>query len=323
MSRTGSTSPDLETAKIEKVSDSIFKLGPLGNPKILCSYLMVDEKVSVIDCGPSSVIEELLVLVDGCGIRRDEIDHLLLTHVHVDHAGGTAQFLEKCKNAKAFVPRRGYKHLIDPETLNRSANQILGKDVFGYWRKVDPVPAGKLAAVDNDQTISLGKRGLKYIEATGHAPHHDILYQSETSTLFAADALGIFDDQLPELRNPTSPPPSFNLDIALRDIAMIRKLNPSLICLPHFKVVKPGVPFYEDVRTLYETWEEKLDAYILQKGLRADSIIDAKEQHEIFSILTEAYPSYRQAPEAMRRQIIQVDIVGFAQSLLKRRRNAV
>jgi glyoxylase-like metal-dependent hydrolase (beta-lactamase superfamily II) len=319
MTRTGSTSPDLETAKIAKVSDSVFKLGPLGSPKILCSYLVLDEKVSVIDCGPSVVIEELLALVDGCGVRRDEIDYLLLTHVHIDHAGGTSRFLEKCKKAKAFVPRRGYKHLLDPEILNRSAKPILGKQVFNYWGKVDPVHASRLAAVDDEQTVSLGKRAMKYIEATGHAPHHDILYEAKDSILFAADALGIFDDKLADLRNPTSPPPSFDLDQALKDIAMIQKLEADLVCLPHFKVVKPDMSFYEDVRTLYETWQEKIGGYILKKGMDMDSIIDARAKQDIFSILAEAYPSYELAPEAMKYQIMQVDIVGFVQSLLKRK----
>ncbi len=82
--------------------------------------------MAVVDCGPGSVIPELLALVEECGVSKSEIDYLLLTHIHLDHAGGSASFLEEISSVHLIVPERGLKHMLDPAVLNSSARSILG-----------------------------------------------------------------------------------------------------------------------------------------------------------------------------------------------------
>jgi glyoxylase-like metal-dependent hydrolase (beta-lactamase superfamily II) len=299
-------------SKVEKISKNIFKLGPLGDPKVLCSYLILDESVSIVDCGPSVVIDELLSLAAICGIQPSDIDNLLLTHIHLDHAGGTAEFAKRCPSAKIYVPRRGFKHLIDPSILNPSAQAILGNMLFDYWGAASPVPESRVSSMDANANVDIGSQNVQYIEAMGHAPHHDVLLMDRTKVLFAADALGIHDDQISEFHSPTSPPPSFNLDRQSNDFEMIKNLVPSLICLAHFKTLKPTNQFFLDTIKLYKTWELVIGQYLSEKRIKGASL-GTDDLEAIYSILKREYPGYGLVPERLDHQIKKVDIAGFAQ----------
>jgi glyoxylase-like metal-dependent hydrolase (beta-lactamase superfamily II) len=305
---------ELSDEKIVEISKGLYKLGPLGNPKVLCSYLLVDEEISIVDCGPSAVIEELLNLVSLCGVGTDQISNLFLTHIHLDHAGGASKFLDLCKNSKAFVPRRGYKHLIDPSALNRSAKGILGERIFNYWEEARPIHPEKVHSVDPNEKVSIGKRKIQYVEATGHAPHHNVLFDSERSILFAADGLGISDDLVPEFIAPTSPPPSFNYVQARKDIEMIQKdLSPQLVCLAHFRIIKPDLQFYSGVMDVFDNWRETIHNYFSEKSesLSSQELVP-EEINEIYAKLATTYSSYNLVSAALIDQVKRVDISGFA-----------
>ncbi len=309
--RQGFTSEFLDQ-KIERITDGIFKLGPLGEPKILCSYLVVDDAISIVDCGPSIVIEELLQLVGKCGVPASDIDNLLLTHIHLDHAGGAAQFAGKCPNAQIYVPRRGFKHLIDPTILNPSARAVLGSNLFDYWGAASPVPESRVHSMDANVKVELGSQNVRFIEARGHAPHHDVLLLEKSMTLFAADALGIRDDQNEGFTSPTTPPPSFNLDQQIKDFEMIQNLRATLVCLAHFKALKPTQEFYANAVELYKNWERIIGGYLKEKQILGSSL-RGSDVEAIYAILKTEYPAYGSVPETLAHQVKQVDISGFAQ----------
>lgn len=299
-------------SKIEKVSDTVFRLGPLGKPKVLCSYLVVDKKISIVDCGPFAVIDELMELLPRCGVALGEIDNLLLTHVHIDHAGGAAQFIEKCPQALIFVPKRGFKHLVDPSILNASARAVLGDKLFDYWGAAKPIPESKIRSMEAEEAVDLGEERLRYIESRGHAPHHDVLLLEKSTVLFAADALGIHDDENSEFRSPTTPPPSFNLGQQLKDFDMIERMNPKLVCLAHFKSLTPTREFYSKTVELYKNWERIIGTYLAEKKITGSDLSQV-EIDAIYSRLASEYPAYRNVPERLEHQIKRVDITGFAQ----------
>ncbi len=309
-----STSAQSGSSKIEKLSNSLYKIGPLGNPKVLCSYILLDDKNCIVDCGPTVAVKELLDSVEEIGVKPDEIDFLFLTHVHVDHAGGTAEFLKRCSNAVAFVPEKGYKHLIDPSLLNPSARSVLGSDILDYWGEVEPVPKERLFSTKAGEKISTGKSTIHYISATGHAPHHCVLYEEKASTIFAADAVGIVDEEF-GLVCPTSPPPAFDFDQSLNDIKMVKDLTSSLLCLPHFKTIIPEPSFFMEVNELYENWSRILRNFLESKSEQ----LTKTDWEEMYAVLESAYPAYRKVSDALKLQIRRVDIVGFAQWFLKQK----
>lgn len=199
--------------------------------------------------------------IKNSGFSLSDIDYLILTHIHLDHAGGTRRFLEKCTSARAFVPERGLKHMLNPEILNPSARSILGERIFNSWGPCEPVPNERISPVKPHGKIALGNTQLEYVPATGHAPHHNVLRDEKNSTVFSADALGILDP-ISHSIVPTTPPPSFDYEQALEDIQSIRKWLPRLCCLSHFTEIYPNEDYYARVTNRYEKWGEIISSTV-------------------------------------------------------------
>jgi glyoxylase-like metal-dependent hydrolase (beta-lactamase superfamily II) len=293
--------------KIVRLNDRLYRLGPLGDPPVLSSYLILDEKVAIVDCGPQSVIEELLSLIEDCGISAPEIDCLLLTHIHLDHAGGAGLFLDDCKSATAFVPERGIKHLLDPTILNSSSLSVLGERIFRNWGACGPVPTDKAVAVKSNSKINLGNIELEYLPATGHAPHQNVIYNNKESIMFSADALGIYD-RVSDSIIPTTPPPSFELEQAIRDVQMIRDLKPELACLAHFGELRPDDEYFDLVSNTFRQWGNVVSRYVRENDLSSYSFDNCVD---LFSALSENWPKYRNLSEDLKEQVTRVDIGGL------------
>jgi glyoxylase-like metal-dependent hydrolase (beta-lactamase superfamily II) len=299
--------------KVVRLSNSLFRLGPLGDQPVLSSYLIVDEKIAIVDCGPLSVIDELLTLVEECGVSPAEIDELLLTHIHLDHAGGTAKFLERCRSANVCVPERGFKHLLNPEVLNSSSKSILGDRIFNSWGGCDPIPEKRSTPVRPHDKIKLGEREVEYVPATGHAPHHNILVDSKNSIIFSADALGIYDRESKFLI-PTTPPPSFNLDQAIVDIAAVRTYRPGMVCMAHFAEIYPDDVHFELVTERFRKWAEIVSSYVDEGNLKGYDLNDCTR---LLSMLSERWPEYGSLSEDLKEQVMRVDIGGLLNYFIK------
>ncbi|MHB8565922.1 MAG: MBL fold metallo-hydrolase [Nitrososphaerales archaeon] len=294
--------------KIVRLSEHIHKLGPLGDPKVLSSYLVTDDtKNAVIDCGPNVVIDELVDLICACGIAPDKIDYLLLTHIHIDHAGGASRFLEKCPNCRVFVPRRGFKHLIDPSVLNASARAVLGDELMDYWGECSPLAADRVQPVFEQESVTVGKRLIRYIPAKGHAPHHNVLFEESSGSLFAADSLGIVDLKT-GAHTPTTPPPSLDFEQALKDIDVVERLGAKLVCLSHYGEVRTSDAFFSSARSIYETWGRIVKDYVSRRGLIE---YDLPDYYAIFSELESIFPEYAMIPRSLKDQITRVDVGGL------------
>ena len=303
---------------VSRLSQSVYRLGPLGNPRVLSSYLITDNKIAIIDCGPSSAIQELVENIKSLSIDAADIDFLALTHIHLDHAGGAADFLKVFPNAKVLVPERGYKHLIDPKILNASSRPILGEHIFNSWGECKPVPADKLEAVKPFQTLELGETALQYVPATGHAPHHNILTGSKDSIIFCADGLGMFDDESQSL-TPTTPPPSFDMVQALKDIDMIEQMKAQKLCLAHFHEIQAGTQFFDKVRLAYRSWAEITSKYVEKNAQR--SSFELSDYEKVFSEIVDKFPEYGRLPEFLKEQVLRVDVGGLLNHYSKPKRS--
>lgn len=299
--------------KIYRISDSIYRLGPLGEPRVLSSYLIIDDKVSIVDCGPSAVVDELLTLARQCGVRASDIDNLLLTHVHLDHAGGASLFLQKCPSAATYVPERGYKHMLDPRALNASSKSVLGEIIFNYWKECGAVEKERLCAVKPNEQVWLGRTQVQYLPATGHAPHHNVIFDERDSCIFSADALGIFDETTGSLI-PTTPPPSLDLPQFLKDLDMIEGLRPKVACMAHYEEVSPSKEYFSSLRGVFEVWSEKARNYVARKKSTSYSWSD---YDELFKELETAYPEYSKISASLREQALRVDVAGLVDYFAK------
>jgi glyoxylase-like metal-dependent hydrolase (beta-lactamase superfamily II) len=298
---------------IENLGDEIYRIGPLGDPKILSSYLIKDgENYALVDCGPAVVIDQLLDLAGSIGVENSKITNLLLTHIHIDHAGGAAKLIEHCPNAIVFVPRRGFKHMLDPSVLNKSARAVLGNEIMDYWGESGAIPPERAKSVNENEFVSFGSRKLKYIPATGHAPHHNVLHEEKSSFVFAADSLGIVDP-LTNAQTPTTPPPSVDLRQALLDIEMVRKLNAKMLCLAHYGAHSAQDNFFERTTKVYETWGKVVKQYLQTKNLN----LEYSDFAAIFETLEEKFPEYRNVEHPLKHQVTRIDVAGLVEYFLR------
>ncbi len=281
-----------------RVSDRISAIGPLGNPKVITIYAINDKEKAIIDAGPASVSDQLLTGLREVGLPPEEITRIILTHIHIDHAGGTWRLIESMPNAKVLVPYRGLKYLVDPTRLLQSAKPILG-DLLDLWGSVKPVPAERVEPLQFNQTIDLGDVRLTCLPAVGHAPHQ-MVFLDEEFGVFAADALGIYHEKCGKF-TPTSPPPAFDYPQAIRDIQMIQELEPDLVLLPHYSFLEASRALFEKIESVYVRWHDIIEA----EGM-------AGELGGVSEKVLEEYPMFRECIEpAVLRQVMRLDVGGM------------
>jgi len=196
--------------------------------KYIGAYLCTGRKNAIIDPGPKAAIPGLVNSIREAGLQPEQIDYIILTHIHIDHAGGTGTVLKLLKNAKVVVNQRGVKHLIDPAALIKGSIDTLGEMVSKYG-EIEPVDADRIITGEDGMIIDIGNSKLKIVLTPGHAAHHLCVFETVRRVLFSGDAAGILHDGLLRL---TTPPP-FRLKETIESIDRLLDLNPEIIFYGH------------------------------------------------------------------------------------------
>ena len=196
--------------------------------KYIGAYLCTGRKNAIIDPGPKTAIPGLIKAIKEVGLQPEQIDYIMLTHIHIDHAGGTGTALKLLKNARVVVNQRGVKHLIDPAALTKGSIDTLGELVSEYG-EIEPVDADRIITGEDGKIIDLGNSKLQIVLTPGHAAHHLCIFEPAKGVLFSGDTAGIFHNGLLRL---TTPPP-FRLRETLESLDKITALNPKIICYGH------------------------------------------------------------------------------------------
>ena len=221
-------------------------------PAQYCSVYVLDGEVpAVVDTGTGAHVDRILDALAALGIQRADLGAIVLTHVHLDHAGGAAALAETCPNATVFVHESGASHLVDPERLWEGTKRAVGAQIQAY-EKPAPLPEDRIHTVTDGDVIELGDRTLTVHRAPGHAFHQVVYEDSADGGVFTGDAMGVLTPGLDRVQ-PSSPPPDFDLAGCLRDVETIRGLDPSRLYLAHYGAHSPDALLgtYPDV---LESW---------------------------------------------------------------------
>jgi glyoxylase-like metal-dependent hydrolase (beta-lactamase superfamily II) len=198
----------------------------------VAAYLLADgDGLAVIDCGPGSTLGALLHAVRAAGHDPAALTHLLVTHVHLDHAGAAGALLRAAPRARLYVHPRGARHLQDPSRLLASAARIYGDQMDALWGTMLPVPAERMQVLEDGDEVRVGRRVLRALATPGHAVHHHVYHDGEI--LFSGDAGGIRLDGAAYVRPPT-PPPDIDVPAWRASIARMRALGAARILPAHF-----------------------------------------------------------------------------------------
>jgi len=186
-------------------------------------------------------METLLGAIDG-GPQA-----LLLTHIHLDHAGATGALVERFPELEVWVHERGAPHLVDPTRLLQSAQRIYGDRMHSLWGRVAPVPERNLRILTGGETITVAGRELDVEYTPGHASHHVVYFDRSDSTAYVGDVAGVRIPPSDFVRPPTPPP---DIDVAQweRSIDLVAERRPARLALTHFGVVEDPQPHLELVK---------------------------------------------------------------------------
>ena len=204
-----------------------------GVPGTIASYLLTgDDDLTLIETGPATTTEALLAGVRAAGFDPEQITRLIVTHIHLDHAGAAGSLIERLPRARLFVHRVGAPHMIDPSKLIASATRIFQGDMDRLWGEILPVPEERVVVLDDESALRVGRRVLRALYTPGHASHHLAFHDAESRVIFTGDVAGARLNEAEYLRPPTLPP-EVDLTLWRESIARLRRLRAHRLYLTH------------------------------------------------------------------------------------------
>src|SRR4051795_8408072 len=229
------------------MSPEPIDLHHLGRERIIASYLLdTDDGPALFDCGPSTTIDALKAGLADRGLSLTDVRHLLLSHIHLDHAGAAGTLVREHPALQVHVSPIGAPHLVDPSRLEKSARRLYGDTFDSLWGELAPVPQ------ENVHTVEDRVLGLDCFPTPGHASHH-VCYLDPDGTLYAGDACGV--RVMPERPVwPVSPPPEVDLDAWERTIDELELRAPERLALIHFGVVEQPRDHLRRLRRNLRVW---------------------------------------------------------------------
>jgi glyoxylase-like metal-dependent hydrolase (beta-lactamase superfamily II) len=204
-----------------------------GSPHVVGTAVIVSEgSIALVDPGPTSCLETLELGLNALGLRCSDVTHLLLTHVHLDHAGATGTLARRHPHLKVFVHERGAPHLIDPAKLLRSATRLYGDHMEVLWGEIAPVPASNVFTLAGDgERVEAGGRVFEVAYTPGHASHHISFFDRASGVAFVGDAAGIRIEG--SYVRPPTPPPDIDVELWTRTVERINAWSPETMFLTH------------------------------------------------------------------------------------------
>jgi glyoxylase-like metal-dependent hydrolase (beta-lactamase superfamily II) len=262
----------------------VVDLRHLGRPQSIASYLVeTDDGLALGDCGPATTLPALEAGLAAHGVALEEIRHLLLSHIHLDHAGGAGTLVRRVPGLTVWVSPVGAPHVVAPERLERSARRLYGDDFDRLWGELLPVPEENVRLAEGDVL------GWEAFPTPGHAVHH-VSYLRD-GTVLAGDSCGV---RMPgsSYAAPVSPPPDIDVETWHASIAATRDRRPARLALTHFGI-------FDDVDRHLDSLERELDVWAdaVGNGMDEDAFVElvaraAGESAEAIEAVAPVRPSW-------------------------------
>ena len=205
-----------------------------GVPRVIAAYVLrTGDSIALVECGATRSLPYLDAGLAALGVADLPLTNLLVTHIHLDHAGAAGVLQQRHADLQLWVHQIGAKHMVDPSGLLRSATRIYGDMMDTLWGEIVPCPEERTHAVDDEQVVDLGDRTLTAYYTPGHASHHIAWLDSRSGSLFTGDVAGV---RIPpaSLTLPPTPPPDIDISAWRSSIARMQAIQPARLLLTHF-----------------------------------------------------------------------------------------
>ena len=278
-------------------------------PGLDASHLILEQgRAAFVDTGPNSAVPHLLEALERLDVAREQVDLVLLTHIHLDHAGGAGTLMRELPNARAVIHPRGAKHLIDPRKLIEGSTAVYGAEQFAeLYGEIVPIPAERVDIAVDGTRVRLAGREFELIDTPGHALHHYCIVDRAANAIFSGDCFGISYRDLDTRRGafiyPTTTPVHFDPAAMHATVDRLMAYRPDSIYLTHYSRVT-------ELERLATDLHECVDGFVDIARRHADrSDRGARIRTDMFEFLSRRLDEHGFAPDpALRRELIGIDV---------------
>jgi glyoxylase-like metal-dependent hydrolase (beta-lactamase superfamily II) len=225
-----------------------------GWDQITAGFLVDGPQPALVETGARTSVETVRDTLNAAGLGPSDLRWLVLTHIHLDHAGGVGDLAEAFPKATVVVHERGARHLADPTRLVDSAARVYGPLLDSFYGRMKAVPQERLVAAGDGYRVDVGNgRALTLVDSPGHAKHHHAVLDEHTGTLLVGDAVGV---RLPEvgILRPAVPPPDFDLEQAVASLRRFAALRPTQVVLTHYGTVPDAMATLDEAERSLHEW---------------------------------------------------------------------
>ena len=234
------------------------------------TYVIQEEELTLIETGPSPSVKYIKKGLATLGLSLEQVKYIIVTHIHLDHAGGAGVLIKECPNAKVVVHPRGERHLEDPTKLTAGAKAVYGDSFSELFDPVLPIEKERLIVKSEGDTLKIGPDcTLEFLDTPGHAKHHFSVYDPISNGVFTGDTVGIRYEQLEKdgihLFLPSTSPNHFNPNDMDASIKRIEKMNVDRIYFGHFGMTEFPNKALKQVAEWLEVFMEEAEHVVAEK----------------------------------------------------------
>jgi glyoxylase-like metal-dependent hydrolase (beta-lactamase superfamily II) len=242
-----------------------------GSPQVVATGVLEGaDRVALIDPGPTSTLDELRSQLALGGLRLDDVETILLTHIHLDHAGACGTILREHPGITVYVHERGAPHLINPEKLLNSATRLYGSAMDRLWGAFEPVPQANIRALAGGETVTAGGHTLETAYTPGHASHHLAYFDAPSRIAFVGDVAGVSIPPAHVIVPPT-PPPDIDVEAWEASVEKVLAWHPEALFLTHFGLKSNPAVHLQELMERLRTW-----ARLVKDLMAAEPNVDAR-----------------------------------------------
>lgn len=265
-----------------------------GWQRVTAGYVIEGVAPVLVETGSQTSVPVLLAALDGLGLGPSDLAGVVVTHIHLDHAGGVGDVARAFPGATVYVHEKGARHLADPSRLVDSAAQVYGRLLDTLYGRLEPTAPERIHVLADGEEIRVGpERVLVAVDSPGHAKHHLGLHDSLSGVLFAGDAVGV---RLPDagVLRPSTPPPDFDLDQALHSLQRFADRRPSGIALAHYGLLPDPADLLAEAESTLRQWAETAEAAYRQGRDIAEALSERFD-----ALVDDVAPEHREKLEIM------------------------
>ncbi|WP_100372767.1 MBL fold metallo-hydrolase [Bacillus sp. FJAT-45037] len=276
-------------------------------PERTGSYVIQEDKLTIVETGPSPSVKHIITGFEALGLDLEDVQYIIVTHIHLDHSGGVGLLLKHCPKATVIVHPRGKRHLHDPSRLIKGAKAVYQDEFDRLFDPILPIDENRLQSMEDGDTLALSDScTLTFLHTPGHAAHHFSIHDSSSNGIFTGDTLGVRYEPLAkvgiELILPSTSPNQFDPDAMITSLERVRELKVDTIYFGHFNASHAPENVYRHI----EKW---LPIFVVQGKkvqLNGGSVQDLAEN--LLSLVQKELDQQNVARDHLVYQHIRLDL---------------